>query len=67
MINDHHIYQRNCQKKGKMFSDDVISEAEGRDSDTARGHQRALLAEITPEGHFLNIVSPVLNSQICTR
>lgn len=43
-----------------MFSDDVISKAEGGDGDNAGGHQRASLAslaEITVEGHFLKAVS----------
>lgn len=62
MINDHHIYQRYCQKKEKMFSEDVISKAEGGDGDNAGGHQRASLAslaEITAEGHFLKAVSTI--------
>lgn len=43
-----------------MFSNDVISKAEGGDGDNAGGHQRASLAslaEITVEGHFLKAVS----------
>lgn len=69
MMNGHHIYQRYCPKKGKMFGDDVITEAEGGQGDNVEGHQRtslASLAGITLQGHFLNIVSTIQNSQICS-
>lgn len=54
-------------KKEKMFSDDVISKAEGGYGDNAGGHQRASLAslaEITAEGHFLKAVAAIHNGQI---
>lgn len=75
MINDHHIYQWYCPKKKrrekrkKMFSDDVISKTGGGEWENAGGHQRALLAslaEISLEGYFLNNVSAIQNSQICS-
>lgn len=52
-----------------MFGDDVITEAEGGQGDNVEGHQRtslASLAGITLQGHFLNIVSTIQNSQICS-
>lgn len=50
-----------------MFSDDVISKAEG--GDNAGGIQRASLAslaKINAEGPFLKVVSKIHNSQICS-
>lgn len=57
------------KKREIMFSDDVISKAQGGDGDNAGRHQRAslaLLAEFTVEGHFLKAVSAIHNSQICS-
>lgn len=47
-----------CQKREKIFGDDVITKAERGEWDNAGGHQRASLAslaEITLEGHVLKL------------